>query len=162
MTLFSKPRTQCIFVYLYRIVKKTDIYRDGNSVVIVRTDSNLCPVKNLELYLACGNILADSNEFIFRNLTKCKDMYILRRDDKAPSYSRMRELFIQAFQSFVPDIKKFGLHSLRSGGATTCANLGISDRLFKKHGKWRSETAKDGYVKDSLPDRLSVSKKLAL
>jgi hypothetical protein len=39
-------------------------------------------------------------------------MYILRRDDKALSYSRMRELFIQAFQSFVPDIKKFGLHIL--------------------------------------------------
>jgi hypothetical protein len=58
-------------------------------------------------------------------------MYILRRDDKALSYSLMRELFIQAFQYFVPDIKKFGLHSLRSGGATTCAYLGISERLFK-------------------------------
>ena len=148
----------CIFIPN----SKTDIYRDGNSVVIVRTDSNLCPVKNLELYLVWGNILADSNEFIFRNLTKCKDMYILRRDDKALSYSLMPELFIQAFQSFVPDIKKLGLHSLRSGGATTCANLGISDRLFKKHGRWRSETAKDGYVKDSLPDRLSVSKHLGL
>ena len=70
-----------------------------------------------------GNILADSNEFIFRNLTKCKDMYILRWDDKALSYSRIRELFIQAFQSFVPDIKKLGLHSLRSGGATTCVRI---------------------------------------
>jgi hypothetical protein len=50
-------------------------------------------------------------------------MYILRRDDKALSYSRMRELFIQAFQSFVPDIKKLGLHSLRSGGATTCVRV---------------------------------------
>ena len=157
MTLFSKPR---IFAYLYRIVKQ--IYADSNFVVIVRTDSNLCAVKNLELYLVWGNILADSNEFIFHNLTKCMDMYILRRDDKALSRSRMRELFIQAFQSFVPDIKKFGLHSLRSGGATTCANLRISDRLFKKHGRWRSETAKDGYVMESLPDRLSVSKNLGL
>jgi hypothetical protein len=58
----------------------------------------------LELYLVWGNILADSNEFIFRNLTKCKDMYILRRDDQALSYSRMRELFIQAFQSFIHTI----------------------------------------------------------
>jgi integrase len=90
----------CIFVPN----NKTDIYRDGNSVVIVGTDSNLCPAKNLELYLVWGNILADSNEFIFRILTKY--MYILRRDDKALSYSRMRDLFIQAFQSFVPDIKK--------------------------------------------------------
>jgi hypothetical protein len=44
-------------------------------------------------------------------LTKCKDMYILRRDDKALSYNRMRELFIQAFQYFVPDIKKCGLNN---------------------------------------------------
>ncbi|VDI55329.1 Hypothetical predicted protein [Mytilus galloprovincialis] len=60
------------------------------------------------------------------------------------------------------DIKKYGLHSLRSGGATTCANLGISDRLFKRHGRWRSETAKDGYIKDSLKDRLIVSENLGL
>ena len=64
------------------------------------------------------------------------------------SYTRMREVFIDAFQPFVSDIKKYGLHILRSGGATTAANLGISDRLFKKNGRWRSETAKDGYAKD--------------
>ena len=74
----------------------------------------------------------------------------------------MRELFVNAFQPFVADIKKFGLHSLRSGGASTSANLGISDRLFKRHGRWRSETAKDGYVKDSLADRLRVSENLGL
>jgi hypothetical protein len=43
----------------------------------------------------------------------------------------MRELFIDAFRPFVSDIKKYGLHSLSSGGATTAANLGISDRLQK-------------------------------
>lgn len=74
----------------------------------------------------------------------------------------MRELFIGAFQPFVSDIKKYELHSLRSGGATTCANLGISDRLFKRHGRWRSEAAKDGYIKDSLKDRLIVSENLGL
>ena len=74
----------------------------------------------------------------------------------------MRVVYSGFFQSFVPEIKKFGLHSLRSGGATACANLGIADKLLKKHGRWRSETAKDGYVKDSLPDRLSVSKNLGL
>jgi hypothetical protein len=29
----------------------------------------------------------------------------------------------------------FGLHTLRSGGATTAANMGIPDRLFKRHGQ---------------------------
>ena len=60
--------------------------------------------------------------------------------------------------------KKFGtcMHSLRSGGATAAANFGVPDRLFKKHGRWRSETAKDGYIKDSMKDRLSVSLNLGL
>ena len=36
------------------------------------------------------------------------------------------------------------------------------DRLFKRHGRWRSESAKDGYVKDSIPALMSVSKSLRL
>ena len=47
----------------------------------------------------------------------------------------------------------FGMHSLRADGATTGANAGVPDRLIKRHGKWRSETAKDGYVKDSVVKR---------
>jgi hypothetical protein len=44
----------------------------------------------------------------------------------------MRELFIDAFQPFISDIKKYGLHSLRPGGATTAANYAISDRLQRR------------------------------
>jgi hypothetical protein len=64
----------------------------------------------------------------------------------------MRQLFIEAFSSFVPNIKSIGLHSLRAGGATAACNFGISDRLFKRHGRWKSETAKDDYVKESVSD----------
>ena len=60
------------------------------------------------------------------------------------------------------DRRQFGLHSLRAGGATAAASAGIPDRLFKRHGGWRSETAKDGYVKDSEDARLAVSKGLQL
>ncbi|KAL5497418.1 hypothetical protein EMCRGX_G013885 [Ephydatia muelleri] len=42
------------------------------------------------------------------------------------------------------------MHSLRAGGATAAANAGVPDRLFKRHGRWKSESAKDGYVKDSV------------
>ena len=54
------------------------------------------------------------------------------------------------------------LHSLRSAGATSAANRGIPDRLFKRHGRWRSENAKDGYIKDSVEERLRVSQSLGL
>ena len=54
------------------------------------------------------------------------------------------------------EISVSGTHSLRSGGDVV-ANAGISDRLFKRHGRWSSDLAKDGYVKDSLFSPLSIS-----
>ena len=37
----------------------------------------------------------------------------------------------------------FGLCSLRAGGATATANLGVNERLFKKYGRWKSGKVKD-------------------
>ena len=54
------------------------------------------------------------------------------------------------------------MHSLQAGGANSAANNGIPDRLFKRHGRWSSENAKDGYIKDRLEDRLSVSRNLGM
>jgi hypothetical protein len=130
---------------------KTDIYRDGDRIVIARTDNKLCPVQNLENYLEWSCNPSDIDVYLFRNLMKSKDQFIFRRDYKPLSYTRMRELFIEAFSSFVPNIKSFGLHILRAGGATAACNFDVSDRLFKRHGRWKSETAKDGYVKNLFP-----------
>ena len=74
----------------------------------------------------------------------------------------MRELFLAKLKLLGFDTTKFSLHSLRSGGATAAANAGVADRLFKRHGRWRSETAKDGYVKDSRDALMSVSMSLKL
>ena len=79
---------------------------------------------------------------------------------KSLSYSRLRDLVLDAFKDIVPNISAIGTHSLRSGGATAAANAGVPDRLFKRHGRWASESAKDGYVQDSLSSPLSVSKPL--
>ncbi|XP_071143531.1 uncharacterized protein [Mytilus edulis] len=141
---------------------KTDIYRDGDRIIIARTGNKLCPVKNFESFLEWSNNPLDTDVFVFRNLTKTKENYVFRKENKPLSYTRMRELFIEAFSPIVPNIKSFGLHSLRSGGASAACNFGISDRLFKRHGRWRSETAKDGYVKDSFSDRMLVSQNLGL
>ncbi|KAJ8304451.1 hypothetical protein KUTeg_018034, partial [Tegillarca granosa] len=44
----------------------------------------------------------------------------------------------------------------QAGGATAAANNGVSDRLFKRHWRWKSEKAKDMYVKDDISGLLSV------
>ena len=48
------------------------------------------------------------------------------------------------------------------GGASAAANAAVLDRLFKHHGCWRSELAKDGYVKDLVSSLMSVSESLNL
>ena len=56
--------------------------------------------------------------------------------------------------------KDYDLHSLRAGGASLAANKVIPERLFKHHGRWKSDRAKDSYVEDDLKMLLSVSKNL--
>lgn len=141
---------------------KTDVYRDGTRVVIARVFSDLCPVSNLELYFGLAGIQDDSQGYVFCAVSKTDHGHKLRDCGKPISYTRVREIFIEAFTGIVNNIKQYGLHSLRSGGATASVVRGIPDRLFKRHGRWRSESAKDGYVKDPLSDRLSVSKNLGL
>ena len=58
--------------------------------------------------------------------------------------------------------KLFGTHSFRRGGATSAANNGVNDRLFQKHGRWKSVSAKDGYVEDNLDSLLLISRSLGL
>ena len=68
----------------------------------------------------------------------------------------MRSIFLEAFKPHVCDINRYCLHSLRSGGTSAGANRGISDRMLKRHGRWVSD-AVNGYVKDSVEERLKVS-----
>ncbi|CAH3159259.1 unnamed protein product, partial [Porites lobata] len=59
------------------------------------------------------------------------------------SYSRLRELVLQAFKDVVLGISAIGTHCLRSGWATAAANACVPDRLFKRRGRRASESAKD-------------------
>ena len=58
--------------------------------------------------------------------------------------------------------KDYGWHSFRHGGDTAAADAGVPDRLFKSHGRWQSDKAKDGYVHEHLKTKLSVTAALNL
>ena len=77
------------------------------------------------------------------------------------SYTRARELVKDAFRGLT-GVSKLSVHSLRAAGATSAANAGTPDRLFKRHGRWASKNAKDGYVKDDFNCRLLVSRSLGI
>ena len=145
-----------------RIVSsKTDQYREGSSLVIARTGEPTCPVGMMEKYFRMGELGKTPKECVFRGITVTKEGERLRKAGGL-SYTRLRELLLSKISQLGFDPKLFGLHSLRAGGATAAANAGVPDRLFKRHGRWKSESAKDGYIKDSMEKRLKVSQQLGI
>ena len=140
---------------------KTDQFREGASLVVARTGASTCPVEMMERYFRMGHLNVGSHDRVFRAVVHTKEGEKLRKSGGL-SYSRLRELLLEKISQLGMDPGQFGMHSLRAGGATAAANAGVPDRLFKRHGRWRSESAKDGYVKDSLEKRLSVSKSLGV
>ena len=119
-----------------------------------------CPVKILKEYLNMFDIDPLSNEFIFRQLMKTK------KSHKLGSNNRLLVIVLLGITcagGFVPDLQVCGTHSFRSGGGSSAGtNSGLSDRVFQRHGHWKSATAKDGYVKDSTDVKVSVSRSLGL
>ena len=115
----------------------------------------------LEKYLELVQ-LPYEDTYLFRTLTATKQGYKLRSVNQPLCYTRVRELIMDALKLIVSDVSKYCIHSLRSGGATKAARAGIEDRLFKMHGRWISESAKDGYVKEDFSKLLSVSQSVSL
>ena len=152
------------YVKLFLEKSKTDVYREGKDVVISITNNLTYPVTMLSRYLAKANISEHSNEYIFRSLSYCRntDSYRLRKQGKI-SYTTARKILLSALSNLGLEKAKFGLHSLRSGGATAdAASHELNDRLFKKHGRWKSDKAKDGYVKEQISERMLVTQNIGI
>ena len=74
-------------------------------------------------------------KYIFRGIITMKSHSKLRTCDKHISFTCVRENVTEGLKNLGAQTKSFKLHSLRAGRAITAANLGVNDRLFKKHGR---------------------------
>ena len=125
---------------------KTDQYRQGDTVLVACIGRPTCPVSMVERYMAMGELVGKSG-LLFHPLSSNEKKL---RPNGSLTYSLLRELLLNHLRALGYPAEQFGVHSLRAGGATAAAGSGVPDRLFKRSGRWRSETAKDGYVKDSV------------
>ena len=134
------------YVKLFIESSNTDVYRDGSWVVLAKTNRKTFPFKILQAYINLLDTSPSSEDYIFRGLTfyKTSRSYRLRKSDRSLSYSAARSIVLDTFENTGLPKSKFGLHSLRAGGASAAVNSGVPDRLFKRHGRWLSDRAKDG------------------
>ena len=115
--------------------------------------------KNVNEILRYGRHRCMFTWIYFQAITYQKNSFKLRNTSAPLSYTRVREMILwSALESIGLNKKCNSLHRLRSGGATA----GVNERVFKMHGRWKSDKAKDGYVKEKNCDTLSVLKKLGI
>ena len=134
-----------IHMSIFTEKSKSDIYRKGHWLHLAKLSSNLCPLNLTKRYFVLARIDKQCDKYIFRGIEHTKNGQRLRKIDKPLSYTTARGHVLDLLANIGSDPKKFGLRSLRSGGASA-ANLGVNDRLFKKHNRWNSDKAKDSYV----------------
>jgi integrase len=142
--------------------RKNDQFREGSWVFISSSEVKPCPVEVVKKFLVQGCHAQGSK--LFRRVQHTKNGWHLKK--QGMSYSRANQLR-RANQLLKAELKKEGLnvsryslHSLRAGGASAAAALGVPDRLFQRHGGWRSETAKNNYQEESLDSLLLVTKSI--
>ena len=129
--------------------------------MLAKIDSVACPFTIVKKYVQRFNIDLSSSNYIFRAMYTASGHTALRHKVKKLSYTRTKEVILGRLQKVAPAGLNLGLHSLRASGVTAAAAAGVDERLYKRHGRWRSD-AVHGYVKDSVNSRLSVSKSLGL
>ena len=138
--------------------RKNDQFRGGSLILVARTGSSTCPVSLTERFLLVGQL--KETDYLFRKICHTKHGFSFRQQQLG--YSKATELVKKQLKAIGLDPRQYGLDSLRSGGASSAAAAAIPDRLLMRHGGWRSQTAKNMYIKETTDTLLLVSRALRL
>ena len=126
---------------------KTDQFRHGQAVYIVKSDNDLCPFTAMHQYLKYCGTKREVPLFKFRSghpLTRHSCLKHLRSILTAAGYQPLA----------------FNTHSFRIGAATSAAQAGMSTSQIKLLGRWRS-SAYQRYTRTLNKSLKSVASSLA-
>ena len=143
------------YMAIFLEARKNDQLRHGSWIFVSRWQGKLCPVALVEELMRRGG--HSGHQPLFGRVSKRRGQKVITG---AMSYSRARESLHRALQVIGMDATRYGLHSLRSGGASVAAAAGLPERLIKRHGGWRSDSAMHMYFEESTPALLRVSRAL--
>ena len=138
--------------------RKNDQFRKDSWVYIAASHSLPCSVKLIQHFLQADRHSGD--EYIFRRISHTKSGFSLRKHRL--SYTRELELTRKQLKVTGTKPGEYGLHSIRAGGASLAAALGIPDRLIMRQGGWRSEESKNNYIHETKDALLHVWRSFAL
>ena len=142
---------------------KNDQLRQGHIVYVSRLESKYCPVRHTENFLTKSGLSLDSDDdaHLLPRLMATKKG-VLAHKNLGISYSTARDVFNRYVRRVFGNELRYTLHGLRAGGASEAASNGIDGRRISKHGRWKTQKSRNGYICDSVESRLEVSRNLGL
>lgn len=139
--------------------RKNDQYNHGHKVFIAGSSKITCPVAITRRYLEV--LPKSSDQSLVCRLFHSRQGHSAHK--RAISYSRVREIILDALKKILPDISGYGTHSLKRGAASTAVNSGsVTAEQIDIHAGWKSANSKRLYVEHNLNSRLAVSISLNL
>ena len=141
--------------------RKNDQHREGHFSNIRRSNKSTCPVSFTEKLLSLLPDEKGSPFPVLRRIVQKKERKRFHHSHGI-SYSTLRQEFREHLGPFVVDIKKFGLHSIKSGGASNPALRRVDSELLDRHVGWKSSKTKHRYVKYRANDILKVTEAIGL
>ena len=112
---------------------KTDQFHRGCSITLPHIFSSICPVRRMKSYLRSCTAHDKSPLFHFKN--------------GSPLSIRTLHLVLRKLlHKLGYEAQNFNIHSFRIGAATSAAKQGISNKMIKRLGRWKSQCFMD-YIK---------------
>lgn len=142
---------------LFIETRKNLQFRQGDVVCIARGTSLACPVYLMESLLDRAG-LRGRHVPVFRQASYSRGDYSVV-SDTTWDYKQAQRLVLQALArtagvGYAEFKWHFGLHSLRSGGASYVAAAGVPDHIFQAHGAWATAEAMHNYIQRSMANKL--------
>ena len=120
---------------------KTDKFKECTRIVISPTGITVCPKTHLLVYMKLTNI-SDLSNYIFQSVVKLSQVVSFIKVGSCHTLEQERFCWEIGKKVGLPK-GSFGLHSLRSGGATAAGNV-VSERLIQSMSAGRQRAPKTG------------------
>lgn len=132
---------------------KTDQEAAGQTVGVVATSSETCPVEALRTWLEAASITEGA---VFRAVNR-HGRIAARLSDRAIALIVKRRAAVAGV-----DPKGYSAHSLRAGCATEAASRGVEERDIGRHTRHRSIAVLRGYIREGTVFMNNASARLGL
>ncbi|EEZ99909.1 hypothetical protein TcasGA2_TC002700 [Tribolium castaneum] len=146
-----------------------DVDDRGNVIVVNITDTKTYKPKTFTIINGSNSIPAID---VFRKYRKLRPESILHKRlfiNYPKQKCTVQAVGINTISKFpekiarflcLPNPEEYTGHSFRRSSATLLADSGADLAVVKRHGGWRSNSVVEGYIEDSLNNKIEISRKI--